>query len=71
MAREQKGGGEAEEKGGRRREAGITTKPATTMGMVEEANASAGDNRACSNGGNREDECGGSKRVGAKCWGSS
>ena len=69
MVREQKGRGEAEKEGGRRRETGTTTKPAMTIGVAEEANASAGDNGACSDGGNREDECGGSKRVGARCWG--
>ena len=51
MAREQKGRGEAEEEG-RRRKAGTMTKPATTIGMAEEVTiASAGNNRACSNGG--------------------
>ena len=68
--REQKGRGEAEEEGGRGREAGTTTKPAMTIGVAEEANASADDNGACSDGGNKEDKCGGSKRVGARCWSS-
>jgi len=51
---EQKRGGKVEEKGSRRRntEAG-ETKPATTFGVAEKATfASAGDNRACSNGRN-------------------
>ena len=34
--------------------------------MAEEANASAGDNGACSNGGNRADKCGGNERCGAR-----
>jgi len=43
-----------------------------TISVAEEATASsAGDNRACSNGGNRNDECSGSKRVGARYRGSS
>ena len=49
---------EDERKEGRRRrssEAGAKTKPATTFGVAEEATtASAGDNRACSDGGSRE-----------------
>ena len=40
-----------------------------TISVAEEANASAGDNRACSDGGSGKNECGGSERVGAKCWG--
>ena len=41
---------------------------AMTISVVEEATAfSSGNNRACSNGGNREDECGGNERVGTKC----
>jgi len=44
------------------------TKPATTFGVAEEAAiASAGDNRACSDGGDREDECSGSKGTGVEC----
>jgi len=42
-----------------------------TFSVVEEANTSAGDNRACSDGGSGEDECSGSKRVRVRCWGSS
>jgi len=45
---------------------------AMTISVAEEATASsAGDNRACSNGRNRKDECGGSERVRARCQGSS
>ena len=53
MAREQKGRRKIEEEGRRRSaETGTENKPATTLGVVEEATtASAGDNRACSNGG--------------------
>ena len=36
------------------------------LSVAKEANASASDNRACSDGENREDKCGGSKRVGAR-----
>jgi len=47
-----------------------------TFGVAEEATiASAGNNRACSNGGSGKDECGGSQRseVGGRtgCGGSS
>ena len=36
------------------------TEPAMTFGMAEEATiASAGDNRACSDGRGRKDECSG------------
>jgi len=41
-----------------------------TLGVAKEANASAGDNGACSDGRNREDKCGGSERVRARCWSS-
>jgi len=42
-----------ERTGRRGSEAGAKTKPATTFGVAEEAiTASAGDNRACSDGGN-------------------
>ena len=51
MEGEQEGGRKVEEKGNRRK-AGTTTEPATTIGVAEEAaNASAGNNRACSDGG--------------------
>jgi len=36
-----------------------------TISVAEEANASAGDNGACSDGGSGKDECGGSKGTGA------
>jgi len=43
------------------------TEPATTIGVAEEAAiASAGDNRACSNGRGREDKCGSGKRIGSR-----
>ena len=72
MAREQKGRGETEKEGGRRRKAGTTTKPATTIGVAEEATiATAGDNRACSDGRDREDECGSSEMIKARGRGSS
>ena len=51
--------------------AGAKTKLATTLSVAKEANASAGDNRACSDGRCRKDECGGSKRTGTECGGSS
>jgi len=39
-----------------------------TIGVAEEATtASAGDNEACSDGGNRKDECGGVERI--RDWG--
>ena len=47
--------------GTRRRgsEAGAKTEPAMTFSVAEEATiASAGDNRACSDGGSREDKHG-------------
>jgi len=34
------------------------------LGVAKEANASAGDNRAYSDGGNRKDKCSGGKRTG-------
>ena len=51
----------AREEGTRRRgsEAGAKTEPVTTFSVAEEATiASAGNNRACSDGGSREDKCG-------------
>jgi len=51
-------------KGTRRKssETGAETEPAMTLSVAEEATiASAGNNRACSDGGSREDECSGSK----------
>ena len=43
-----------------------------TISVAEEATASsAGDNEACSDGGNRKDECGGCERARAGNGGSS
>jgi len=65
----QKRGGEIEEERGKRRTKTRKTEPATTPSVVEEAIiASAGNNRACSDGGSREDKCGGGKRVGIRDW---
>jgi len=60
-----------EERTGRRgSKTGAETDIATIISVAEEATAfSAGNNRACSNGGNREDEYGGSER--ARCQNSS
>ena len=71
MEREQVGGGKVKRKkvNEQRIEAGIEDINAMTLSMAEEANAfSAGDNRACSNGGSGEDEYSSSKgtRAGAK-----
>ena len=38
-----------------------------TFGVAEEANASAGDNGACSDGGGRKDKYGGCQRTGVEC----
>ena len=66
MKREQEEGREIEEKGSRRRKAGPMTKPAMTISVAEKATiASAGDNRACSDGRGRKDECGSRERTGA------
>ena len=73
MEGEQEGGRKAEEERSWRGETGTETNPATTISVAEEATiASAGDNRACSDGGNRKDECGGSEGTGAgtECGGS-
>jgi len=44
------------------------TKPAMTFSVAEEATiASAGDNRACSDGRSRKDKCSGHKGIGAGC----
>ena len=37
-----------------------------TISVAEEANASAGDNGACSNGGSRENECGSGEGIRAR-----
>ena len=68
MAREQKGRRKIEEEGRRRSaETGTENKPATTLGVVEEATtASAGDNRACSDGGCGENKCSSDKRNGRR-----
>ena len=42
-----------------------------TISVAEEANALAGNNRACSDGGNRADKCGGSERCGTRGWSPS
>ena len=52
MAREQERGGEIEKKRRRRSSKARKTKPAMTFGVAKEATiASAGNNRACSDGG--------------------
>ena len=65
--REQERGRKVEKEGDRRRNPEVgETEPAMTIGVAEEATiASAGDNRACSDGRSREDKCGGHKRTGA------
>ena len=60
MEGEQERGGKVEKEGSRRRKTGTETDLATTIGVAKEATiASAGNNRACSDGGSGEDECGG------------
>jgi len=74
LARKQEGRRKIEEEGSWRRKTGTETDPATTFGMAEEATfASAGNNRACSNGRGRKDECGGCQGTGAgaECGDSS
>ena len=69
MEKEQKRGEEDERKEESRRrssETGAKTKLATTLSVAKEANASAGDNQACSDGRCREDKCGSSKRAGGR-----
>ena len=64
MKREQERGGKVEEEGSGRRKTGTETDPAMTIGMAEEATiASAGDNRACSDGGCGENECSSGKGI--------
>ena len=76
LEREQEGGREIEEERGRRRriKAG-ETEPAMTFSVAEEATiASAGDNRACSNGRSGENKCGsgkGSRGRGGTEYGNS
>ena len=53
-------------------EVGAKTEPATTFSVAEEATiASEGNNRACSNGGSREDKYGSDKRARTGYRGSS
>ena len=71
MEGEQEEGGKVEEERSWRK-TGTETDPAMTIGVAEEATiASAGDNQACSDGRNREDECGGCEGCGAGNRGSS
>ena len=50
----------------------MKTEPAMTLGVAEEATiASAGDNRACSDGRGRKDKCSGYEGTGAGCGDSS
>ena len=49
-----------------RRRSSEATEPATTPSVAKEATASAGDNRACSDGRCRKDECGGDQRTGTR-----
>ena len=56
---------------GRSPETRAMTDYATTISVAEETTASsAGDNRACSDGRDRKDECGGYERTGAGCGNS-
>jgi len=66
-------GGEIEKERSRRgRTKAGKTKPAMTFGVAEEATtASAGDNRACSDGGSRENKCGSGQRCRTRDGGSS
>ena len=72
MEGKQEGGGKVEEERSWRRKTGTETDPAMTIGVAEEATiASAGDNRACSDGGSGEDECGGCQGTRAEYGDSS
>ena len=75
MEGEQERGGKVEEKRSGRGKVGAMTKPAMTFGVAEEATiASAGDNRACSNGRSGENKCGsgkGSRGRGGTEYGNS
>ena len=66
MERKQERGRKVERKERRRRSSEARkTEPAMTIGVAEETTiASAGDNRACSDGRNQKDECGGSEGTG-------
>ena len=71
MEREQERGGKVEEERSWRK-TGTKTDPATTIGVAEEATiASAGNKRACSDGRDRKDECGGCEGCRARGWGPS
>ena len=63
MERKSERGGKIKKEGnGRRRAKAGETEPAMTISVAEEATiASAGDNRACSDGGCGENECGSSE----------
>ena len=67
MEREQERGGATEEERSRRRSTEARkTELATTISVAKEATiASVGNNRACSDGRNRENKCSSSKRVGS------
>ena len=67
MEREQERGGATEEERSRRRSIEARkTELATTISVAKEATiASVGNNRACSDGRNRENKCSSSKRVGS------
>ena len=75
--------GKDKRKEGRRRrssEVGAKTELAMTLSVAKKANASAGDNGACSDGRNRKDKCGsgegcrtrdrGSSKTESLCYGS-
>jgi len=67
LAREQEGEGEIEEERRRRSIEARKTESATTFSVVEEATiASAGNNRACSDGRSGENECSNSKGIGSR-----
>jgi len=59
-----------ERTGRRGSKAGAKTELATTLSVAKEVNASAGNNRACSDGRCGENKCGGCKRTRAR-YGSS
>ena len=67
LEREQERGGATEEERSRRRSTEARkTELATTISVAKEATiASVGNNRACSDGRNRENKCSSSKRVGS------
>jgi len=69
LERKQEGGRKAEgkEEGRRRRAKAGETEPATTISVAEEATiASAGDNKACSDGGCGENECSSGEEIRAR-----